>query len=713
MLIDYAAELNEAQYRAATTTEGPILVIAGAGSGKTRTIVYRLAYLVEQGVPPETILLLTFTRKASGEMLHRAGELLGQHLHTVSGGTFHSFAYSILRRYGDLLGFPGGFTVMDQGDAEDTVKQAKGDLGIGKQDKKFPRVRTILGLFSKSRNKEIDLETVLRQEAYHMQAYGDDLENLFERYCELKQEYGLMDYDDLLFMLEKLLLEHEDLRSQMQDLYQYIMVDEYQDTNRVQARIVRLLAGERANIMAVGDDAQSIYAFRGADVRNILEFPDTYPDTKVIKLEQNYRSSQPILRLTNQILAQARERFAKDLFTEREGDDLPQLIRPLSDKSQARIVLTKILELAQTSPLHEIAVLFRAGYQSYHLEVELNKMGLKFQKFGGLKFSEAAHIKDMLSYMRLVHNPADLPAWRRALSPISGIGPKTAEKIYQASVGGNDTYIASLCAKKPSLGSLLTVLDTIRSGRYSPAASLTALMEYYTPILENRYPDDYPRRVAGLEELSQIANSYTDIDAFLGDLSLDNPENLGGGREIAEDHLVLSTVHSAKGLEWKAVLVIDLVEDRFPSKHAQNSGDDFEEERRLLYVACTRARDYLGLFQPETLYNRFQERSDPTRPCPFLLEVDQGNYQEWRENYAGGVSQKPAGRPRPDLHMNAADSGSGPAPARSSGPAAYGFCRHKIFGRGKIVAEVPPDKYKVNFPSFGLKVIIAEYLELE
>ena len=712
MLIDYAAELNEAQYRAATTTEGPILVIAGAGSGKTRTIVYRLAYLVEQGVPPETILLLTFTRKASGEMLHRTGELLGQQLHTVSGGTFHSFAYSVLRRYGNLLGFPNGFTVMDQGDAEDMIKQAKGDLGITGQDKKFPKVRTVLGLFSKSRNKEIDLDVVLRQEAFHMQTYGDDLARLFERYQELKMEYGLMDYDDLLFLFEKLLMEHEDLRTQLQELYQYIMVDEYQDTNLVQARIVRLLAGERANIMAVGDDAQSIYAFRGANVRNILQFPESFPGTKVIKLEQNYRSTQPILHLTNQILAQAREKFAKDLFTERRDGELPQLMRPLSDKSQARLVLKKILELAQTVELHEIAVLFRAGYQSYHLEVELNKMGLKFQKFGGLKFSEAAHIKDMLSYLRLVHNPADLPAWRRALAPIPGIGPKTAEKVYQAFVGGDDKYISTMSAKKPTLGSLLTVLDTIRSGAYSPAASLTALMEYYTPILESRYPDDYPRRTAGLEELAQIANSYTDIDAFLGDLSLDNPENLGGGKEIFEDHVVLSTVHSAKGLEWKAVLVIDLVEERFPSKHALNSsGDEFEEERRLMYVACTRARDYLGLFQPETLYNRFQERSDPTRPCPFLLDVDQASYEEWRENYSGGVSRKPQGKPRPDLHMGVSEPR--PVPSASPKPATLGFCRHKIFGRGKIVAEVPPNKYRVNFPSFGLKVIIGDYLEME
>jgi DNA helicase-2/ATP-dependent DNA helicase PcrA len=708
MLIDYKNELNPAQYRAATTTEGPLLVIAGAGSGKTRTIVYRLAYLVEQGIPPTSILLLTFTRKASQEMLARAGELLGMGMHTVRGGTFHSFAFFLLRRHAHLLGYEKGFTVLDRADAEALVKQAKDELGIAKGDRSFPKKSTVIGLLSQARNKEMDLEDILRKDAGHLGSYGDDLVRLGERYKELKKNYQVFDYDDLLFVLEELLTSHPDVLEEERQTYQYIMVDEYQDTNRVQARLIKLLAGKTANVMAVGDDAQSIYAFRGANIQNIFDFPESFPGTTMIKLEQNYRSVQPILSLTNAILAGSREKYAKKLFSERKASSQPELVKPLSDSTEARLVVAKILELEKQFPLHEIAVLFRAGYHSYALEVELNKVGLRFQKYGGIKFSDAAHIRDALAFIKLVANPLDLPSFRRAFSGIKGVGPKTCEGLFHAVAGGDRERIDTACKKKGQIRTVMNLLDSLRESSPTPLSALEAVYEYYKPLVERIFPDDYPRRIAGLDELAQIASPYKDIETFLADLTLDNPDQLGKS-DAQEDHLILSTVHSSKGLEWSAVILINLVEERFPSKHALNSDEEFEEERRLLYVACTRARDYLGLFVPSALYNRYYQSNDPAMPCPFLQDIPAHLFSEFKETYAGGLTKK----------ANTARKCSSFVPEKRTGEGADfltqkggGTCRHKIFGRGKIVERIEPDKYKINFPGFGLKVIVKDYVDL-
>lgn len=720
---DYSSSLNPSQLQAVNATEGPVLVIAGAGSGKTRTIVYRLAHLVEEGVDPSSILLLTFTRKASQEMLQRASDLLGEGrgLGRVQGGTFHAFAYGMLRRH-TPPGWPDRLTVIDRSDAESLIREAKGELGFGKGDRSFPKASTILDNVSKSRNKEQQLRDIVSTESFHLLPYVDEIETLSGAYDKKKRQGGMLDYDDLLFALETLLRSDEALLSNVRDRFKHVMVDEYQDTNLVQARLVELIAGKHGNVMAVGDDAQSIYSFRGANVQNILSFPQVFPGTKTIRLERNYRSTQPILSFTNQILSQSSILYEKKLWTEDSGGAVPQVVRPLSDLSQARLVAGKVVELMKEHSPGEVAVLFRAGYQSYHLEVELNKLGIRFAKFGGLKYTEAAHIKDVLSFVRILRNPSDTPSWHRVLAPIKGVGPKTSQKLVTSLLSGDRDFVDSWRKKRPDLDALLGFLDELRSREMSPGTLLERIVEFYTPQLEERYPDDYPRREAGLEELLQIAAGYKELDLFLADLSLENPEPRGSERE---DVVTLSTIHSSKGLEWEAVCIIDLIEDRFPSRHAMNRVEEFEEERRLLYVACTRARQYLALFVPKAVYRRGKEITEPATASPFVREIAGEFYEEWQENYTGGLSMAkgapeyrrppsaltpPAGRPSTGSRSTSSPK---PAPAPAPDPSKMGFCNHKVFGRGKIVAVIPPDKYRVNFPGFGLKVILAQYLELE
>lgn len=718
--MDFDRDLNPAQRQAVLTTEGPVLVIAGAGSGKTRTIVYRLAHLVSGGVDPASILLLTFTRKAAQEMLTRAGMLLAMGpdgVSGVSGGTFHAFAFATLRRYHAAAGFPEGFTVLDAADCEDILGQAKDSLGIGKGDRSFPRKSNILGLLSKARNKEMDVGDVISREAFHLLPHAGDIARLGEAYTAFKAEHHLLDYDDLLFSLERMLLDNPDLADFLRQRHRYVMVDEYQDTNRVQARLTRLLAPGTGNVMAVGDDAQSIYAFRGATVDNILDFPNLFPETLVIKLEQNYRSTQPILSLTNAILQNAGRKFEKHLFSTREDGPAPELIRPFSDLTQAAMVAARIRELSGRYSLHEIAVLFRAGYQSYALEVELGKTGVPFQKFGGLRFSDAAHIKDALSYLRLVRNTADFPAWTRVLAFVPGIGQKTANRIFTAIQAGDRAVLGKMAAKSAEFRSLIEFLDALRASAPAPADLLERVIEAYAPLLAEKFPDDYPRRQAGLEQLQQIAAGYGDLDAFLADLVIENPDE--DRKKTREDHVVLSTVHSSKGLEWAAVLLIDLVDERFPSRHALSRSEDLEEERRLLYVACTRARDNLTLFAPETVYQRQGGGCAPALPSIFLRELPPGQLAERRERLGGrSAGTFAACAPtrqavRPARSAPAADAPPPTVAHAAAGPSKLGFCRHKIFGRGKIIANLDGGKVRVNFPDFGPKVILADYLEME
>ena len=734
--------LNPAQLEAVTAPDGPVLVIAGAGSGKTRTIVHRLAWLAEQGVPASDMLLLTFTRKASREMLLRATDLLGYSIGGVHGGTFHSFAFSVLRQYRPAWA-EGPVTVMDSADSASAIQQCKERLKVGKGDRSFPKTQTIIGLLSKARNKEISIGDVLQRDAQHLLPHADALESIGEAYRGYRRQHGLLDYDDLLFELEDLLkgdpeAGREGLAERFRERYRYIMVDEYQDTNRVQARLVRLLAGEAGNVMAVGDDAQSIYAFRGADVRNILDFPKLFPGTRVIRLEENYRSTQPVLDVANAVLAPASEGFRKNLFTTKENTPKTprvRLVRPMSDLTQANVVAARVEELLDRYQAKEIAVLFRAGYQSYHLEVALSKRGIKFRKYGGLRYAEAVHVKDVVAFVRLAINPLDMPSFERVAGLSKGVGTKTAEKIYHVAAQGDFDALRKACTKYPDLWSDMLLLDKLREHNLTPAALIEMVIEHYTPRLQAIFPDDWPRRQQGLSELAHIASAYTDLEQFVADLSLETPEDDADEFDEA-GRVVLSTIHSSKGLEWDAVILLDLVEDRFPSRHALVRPEDFEEERRLMYVACTRAREDLELFVPATLYSRQNGGNEPATPSPFVRELPFSALEEWQEGYTGRISKRstsfagdPAcSRPSLDIPRELANPTAGrvkgvfPPPvipeakgdrAASKGGAGCGYCRHKVFGRGKIVEQLPPDKCRVNFPGFGLKVILSAFLTLE
>ena len=734
--------LNPAQLEAVTAPDGPVLVIAGAGSGKTRTIVHRLAWLAEQGVPASDMLLLTFTRKASREMLLRATDLLGYSIGGVHGGTFHSFAFSVLRQYRPAWA-EGPVTVMDSADSASAIQQCKERLKVGKGDRSFPKTQTIIGLLSKARNKEISIGDVLQRDAQHLLPHADALESIGEAYRGYRRQHGLLDYDDLLFELEDLLkgdpeAGREGLAERFRERYRYIMVDEYQDTNRVQARLVRLLAGEAGNVMAVGDDAQSIYAFRGADVRNILDFPKLFPGTRVIRLEENYRSTQPVLDVANAVLAPASEGFRKNLFTTKENTPKTprvRLVRPMSDLTQANVVAARVEELLDRYQAKEIAVLFRAGYQSYHLEVALSKRGIKFRKYGGLRYAEAVHVKDVVAFVRLAINPLDMPSFERVAGLSKGVGTKTAEKIYHVAAQGDFDALRKACTKYPDLWSDMLLLDKLREHNLTPAALIEMVIEHYTPRLQAIFPDDWPRRQQGLSELAHIASAYTDLEQFVADLSLETPEDDADEFDEA-GRVVLSTIHSSKGLEWDAVILLDLVEDRFPSRHALVRPEDFEEERRLMYVACTRAREDLELFVPATLYSRQNGGNEPATPSPFVRELPFSALEEWQEGYTGRISTRstsfagdPAfSRPPLDIPRELANPNAGrvkgvfPPPvipeakgdrAASKGGAGCGYCRHKVFGRGKIVEQLPPDKCRVNFPGFGLKVILSAFLTLE
>ena len=645
-MIDYAHALNSAQYEAATCGDGPVLVVAGAGSGKTRTITYRLSWLADHGVPPESMLLLTFTRKAAQEMLQRAAALSDHALSLVQGGTFHSFAFGVLRRYRPDWLEDRPFTVMDSADINAAVKACKDDLRLGKGDRSFPRTQAIVGFLSKARNKEMRLDEVLQREAFHLLPYAEPLMQLGEAYDAYRKEKGLLDYDDLLFELEHLLRTNERAAENLRRRYTHILVDEYQDTNLVQARIVRLLAGPEGegmppgNVMAVGDEAQSIYAFRGANVRNILDFPKLFPGARIIRLEENYRSTKPILDVANNLLENATESFRKKLFTRKEGGAPVRLVTPLSDMSQAKLVVRRIEDLLTRHLPHEIAVLFRAGFHSYHLEMALNQAGIAFRKYGGLRYTEAAHVKDVMAYARLLLNPLDMPAFSRVAELHEGIGPKTVLKLYNVAQSADGPALDKACARFPSFREDLRFIAEMRARPLHPVTALELIVDHYRPVLESRYPEDWPRRQQGLEEILQMASGYNALDLFLADLALDSPDEED---EDNEGRITLSTVHSAKGLEWNAVLIIDLVEDRFPSRHALARPEDFEEERRLMYVACTRARQELDLYSPATIYSKAEQGTQHVAQSPFVRELPAGLTEEWVESYGGGLSKRARG----------------------------------------------------------------------
>lgn len=611
--IDYQHELNPAQYEAVTLTEGPVLVIAGAGSGKTRTLVYRLAYLVEHGIPPWNILLLTFTRKASQEMLHRASQLINRPLHQVSGGTFHAVCHGWLRRYGARIGYDCGFTLLDRHDQGDLVRLLRDRLELKVSPGQFPRRQTIAEIFGALVNKNLDLETLLTREHPQFLTQAPALTALNRLYQRHKREHQLLDYDDLLLEGRRLLTEHEDLRLSLSEGYRYIMVDEYQDTNRLQAEIVKLLAFTHDNVMAVGDDSQSIYSFRGANFRNIMDFPSLFAGTRIIKLEENYRSTQPILDLTNTIIAQASEKYTKCLFTKKKQGPKPVLLEAGGENEQSQLVCQSLAELRkQGTSLRQMAVLFRSAYHSFDLEIELLRQQIPFMKFGGFKFMESAHIKDLLAHLRVAANPRDSLSWNRLLQLVPGIGKKSAQKFLTQlpqegfSLQGALQWLTSQkgARAKAALQPLIELLEQLQSPDLAPATRLNMALSYYEPILKTHF-DDYPKRLRDLEHLLTITARYGSLGDFLNDLTLEPPASMAEITAEPGEYLTLSTIHSAKGLEWDAVFIIWAAEGRFPSVYSQEREAELEEERRLMYVAATRARRYLYVMYPKVSYTKY------------------------------------------------------------------------------------------------------------
>ena len=597
--IDYHRELNPAQLKAVESIHGPHLVIAGAGSGKTRVLVHRVAYLVEQGIAPEQILLLTFTRRSAEEMLRRASLLLDERCRNVSGGTFHSFANMILRKYAKLLEINNNFTILDQADSEDAVNLIRTQLNFHKSEKRFPRKHAILEVISKSVNKSEEIAGVLLDEYPQFIEFAEEIKKIRDEYNKYKRQKSLLDYDDLLVFLKNLLTKHEAVRASLGAKYKYIMVDEYQDTNKLQAHIACLLAADHANIMVVGDDAQSIYSFRGANFKNIIDFPKIFKGTKIITLEENYRSTQPILNLTNAVIACAKEKFEKHLYTKKQGGDIPVFIDCPDENSQSVFVAEKILELREAGVvLKDMAVLFRSGWHSNDLEIELASRNIPFAKYGGQKFVEAAHIKDLVSFLRIAYNVHDQVSWLRVLELIPRIGPKTATKIIEAIL--DQARLEELWQKNDELKKLFELLKNVDLQTDTPAEIIARFLSYYQPLLKIKY-DDFNKRLNDLDSLLRIAQRYKTTEQFLVDLALEPPERMlvEPARPDKEDApLTLSTIHSAKGLEWHTVFLIYVAEGHLPSYLSLETEEQIEEERRLFYVAATRAKVNLFLLKP-------------------------------------------------------------------------------------------------------------------
>jgi DNA helicase II / ATP-dependent DNA helicase PcrA len=630
--LDYKRELNPAQYQAVSATDGPVLVIAGAGSGKTRTLVYRLAYLVDRGVDPGAILLLTFTRKASREMLTRAAHLLDRPLTQVMGGTFHSVCYHWLRHYGALLGYPEGFTVMDRSDQEHLLAMLKEQLGLKNLPGPFPKKGTLAEIMGGMVNKGLSLDGLLARDYPQFLLQRRHLQKIGEAYQEEKARLHLMDYDDLLLEGRRLLSEHEEVRRRLSERYRYIMVDEYQDTNRLQAELVRLLAFTHKNVMAVGDDCQSVYSFRGADFRNIMDFPKLFPGAKIIKLEENYRSTQPILDLANAVIAEAREKYTKCLFSRQPDGARPRLYRAGTENEQSRLVVEQVRLLNQQGmPLSRMAVLFRAAFHSFDLEIELVRANLPFMKFGGFKFMESAHIKDLLAYLKVVANPRDSMSWHRLLTLAPGVGRATAGKFTDRIKEG--FTLEEACAwlkgrRQAELKDLAEVLDLVKDKGQTLMSRLNLALSHYEPLMQSRF-DDYPKRLRDLEHLLTITARYSELRSFLNDLTLEPPASLADVTQPTHDYLTLSTIHSAKGLEWEAVFILWAADGRFPAYYAMEKDEEEEEERRLMYVAITRAKHNLAVIFPAVSYTKSLGMTY-NAPSRFIAGLPRSLLEPWR-----------------------------------------------------------------------------------
>ncbi|HEV3005400.1 MAG TPA: ATP-dependent helicase [Pirellulales bacterium] len=624
--------LNAQQAQAAAHGDGPLLIIAGAGTGKTRTLVHRVAHLIERGIDPGRILLVTFTRRAAGEMLRRVDGLLRRQTDAhdsqpapgrayanaiakkLWGGTFHSVATRLLRAYGKSIGLEPAFTIHDRGDSEDLLSVVRTELGLAKTDKRFPKKGTCLAIYSHTVNSRRPLEDVLADVYPWCKDYTAELKRLFRAYVDRKEAASVLDYDDLLLFWRGLLADAQ-AGEIVRRRFDCVLVDEYQDTNHLQSEILQLLRPDGQGLTVVGDDAQSIYSFRAATVRNILDFPRQFPDTTVVKLEQNYRSVRPVLEAANQVIAQARERFTKDLWTEREAGQRPALVTCNDEDEQAEFLIERILEHREAGiDLRRQAVLFRTSHHSMVLEAELARHNIPFVKYGGLKFVETAHVKDLMAILRLAENPRDLVAGSRLLTLLPGIGPKRARQLMDILLTAGGKFDAWACVKPPPAADavwpkLVALMISLAEMPATEVASqLHAARKFYAPLLDEKYDNTAPRQ-RDLEQLEQLAARFPDRAAMLAEIALDPPttaEDWAGDPHLDEDYLVLSTIHSAKGLEWDAVYVIHASDGNIPSDMSTGSPAQIEEELRLFYVALTRAKDWLYVCFPQRYFHAFR-----------------------------------------------------------------------------------------------------------
>lgn len=633
--IDYESLLNQNQFEAVSETEGALLVIAGAGTGKTRTLVYRVSRLIESGVRPGEILLLTFTRKAAFEMLHRASNILDERCSRVEGGTFHFYCSKLLHIYHDAIGYPANFTIIDTADAKDTIQYLRSQFDIQSGKIRFPNKNTLYSIFSSSMNKQAAIEKIVDEEFPQFYQHLELIERIYNNYMEYKRTNHVMDFDDLLCETRNLLANNPDIRKKVAAGNRYVMVDEFQDTNSLQAELSELFSSYHKNIMAVGDDAQSIYSFRGADHKNILEFPERFESTKIIRLEKNYRSTQSILNLANQLIKQASEKFDKELFTDNENGELPGIVKASNNNDQSRFLTQMILNLREQGiDLNNIAVLFRNGRDSFDLEIALNNKNIPYVKFGGQKFTEAAHIKDVLAHLRVYVNPLDTIAWNRVLMLIEGIGPKTAadlfrwirnsEKPYNIHTAGiaNERYLSQLKALAALFKELQDTGDNVRG-------ILEKVVDYYQKFCKKRY-DDYPKRLKDLQIFIDISGTYPSVQKMLEELALDPIESTALQTEESrndENPLVLSTIHTAKGLEWHTVFIIQCLDGIIPSGYSVDSKEQLDEELRLLYVAATRAKKQLFFTYPAISQSGYHDYF--TNPSRFLEYIDEQYTETW------------------------------------------------------------------------------------
>lgn len=632
--VDYKKELNDEQLRVVTDGEGHVLVLAGAGSGKTRTVVYRVAYLIERGVRPENILLVTFTNKAAKEMLFRVERLLGAFPKGLWGGTFHHVANLLLRTYAPALGYRPNFTILDDEDSRDLLGVIVKDLQIDPKKQRFPSNAVLQDVLSLARNTQRSLEDLVSERLPHLLKILEKLETIEKAYAERKRRQNLMDFDDLLAHLAHLLATNAAVRERLASQFRYILVDEYQDTNRLQAAIVKHLASGHRNLLVVGDDAQSIYSFRGADIANILDFPKQFPNVTIHKLEKNYRSTQPILDLANTVIERNLAQYRKRLVHVREGRVQPGLVPAASPKQEAEFVAEMILQLRDEGiPLQKMAVLFRAAYQSQTLEFELTKRDIPYEYRGGVRFFERAHIKDVIAHLKILSNPNDEVAWQRVLNLQPGIGGQTANAIYQQLRAAGDV-LAAVRTVTPSIASrsqagwaavqrtFTKLLDAAAENRPATLVDLVTKSDY-RDYLMNQFPN-FDERLEDLKQLAVFAEQYTSLEKFLAEVSLQESFGIAGAGETSADDeaVVLSTIHQAKGLEWEAVFLIHLIEPGFPNAKALQEEKGLEEERRLFYVAITRAMTHLFLCYPIAADYRLMSMR-MHEPSRFLREIDE------------------------------------------------------------------------------------------